>query len=69
MMIAELLEVSKPMITAHITALEKKGYIFKQYSKDDKRSFFVMPTDKAKELVEATAEKMSGNPEYGLQRG
>lgn len=61
MMIAELLEVSKPMITAHITALEKKGYIFKEYSKDDKRSFYVMPTNKAKELVETTAEKMSCN--------
>lgn len=59
LMIAELLEVSKPMITAHITALEKKGYIFKEYSKEDKRSFYVMPTDKAKDLVKTTAEKMS----------
>lgn len=59
MMIAELLEVSKPMITAHITALEKKDYIFKEYSKEDKRSFYVMPTDKAKDLVKTTAEKMS----------
>lgn len=59
LMIAELLEVSKPMITAHITALEKKGYIFKEYSKEDKRSFYVMPTDKAKDLVKTTAQKMS----------
>ena len=58
-MIAELLEVSKPMITSHITSLEKKGYIIKKYSEEDKRSFFVMPTDKAKELVKTTAEKMS----------
>lgn len=58
-MIAELLDVSKPMITAHITALEKKGYIKKEYSKEDKRSFYVTPTDKAKELVKTTAEKMS----------
>lgn len=58
-MIAELLDVSKPMITAHIRALEKKGYIYKEYSKEDKRSFYVMPTDKAKDLVKATAEKMN----------
>lgn len=58
-MIAELLEVSKPMITAHITELEKKGYVEKEYSKDDKRSFFVIPTDKAKKLVEITEKKMS----------
>lgn len=59
LMIAELLAVSKPMITAHITALEKKGYIVKEYSKDDKRSFYVIPTDKAKDLVKITATKMS----------
>lgn len=58
LMIAELLDVSKPMITAHITKLEKQGYIFKEYSKEDKRSFYVMPTDKAKDLVKETAEKM-----------
>lgn len=58
-MIAELLDVSKPMITAHITALKKKGYIKKECSKEDKRSFYVVPTDKAKTLVQTTAEKMS----------
>lgn len=58
MMIAELLEVSKPMITAHITVLGKKGYIRKEYSKEDRRSFYVIPTDKARALVEKTAEKM-----------
>lgn len=58
LMIAELLGVSKPMITAHITILEKKGYIVKKYSKDDRRSFYVIPTDKAKDLVKITADKM-----------
>lgn len=57
--IAELLEVSKPMITAHISALEKKGYIQKESSKEDKRSFYVTPTEKAKELVKATTKKMN----------
>lgn len=58
LMIAELLDVSKPMITAHITVLVKKGYVYKEDSKEDKRSFYVMPTDKARELVRATTEKM-----------
>lgn len=50
--IAERLEVSKPMITAHITSLEEKGYIFKEGTDFDKRSFYVRPTDKAKALAE-----------------
>ena len=58
LMIAELLGVSKPMIAAHISALEKKGYISKDYSPSDKRSFYVIPTDKAKELVDVTDEKL-----------
>lgn len=58
LMLAELLEVSKPMVTAHITVLERKGYIQKEYSQEDRRSFFVRPTDKARELVKTTAEKM-----------
>lgn len=58
LMIAELLEVSKPMVTTHITVLENKGYVTRVYSKEDKRSFYVIPTDKARELVSETAEKM-----------
>lgn len=59
LMIAELLEVSKPMVTNHINVLEKKGYIVKEYSKEDKRSFYIIPTAKAKELVKVTEEKMT----------
>ena len=58
-MIAELLEVSKPMITNHITVLESKGYITRKDSKEDKRSFYVIPTKKAKELVNITEKKMN----------
>ncbi len=50
-MIAELLEVTRPMVASHISILEKKGYITKQYSKTDKRSFYVIPTNKAITLV------------------
>ena len=61
LMIAELLEVSKPMITTHIVSLEKKGYIYREVSEIDKRSFFVCPTDKAISLVEETSKKMDMN--------
>lgn len=53
LMIAELLGVSKPMITAHIQVLLQKGYIFKEVSADDKRSFYVLPTEKAIELTDS----------------
>lgn len=52
LMIAELLGVSKPMITSHITVLVKKGYIMKKPSAEDKRSFYVLPTEKAVALTE-----------------
>lgn len=57
LMIAELLGVSKPMITAHIRVLLKKGYIRKEASVDDKRSFYVLPTDKAVQLTDKFAIK------------
>lgn len=52
-LLAELLGVSKPMITAHLTTLQRKGYIKKQQSTNDKRVFYVIPTEKALELVES----------------
>lgn len=59
LMLAELLDVSKPMISAHIAVLEDKGYIIKECSPEDKRSFYVIPTDEAKKLVKTTAKTMS----------
>lgn len=53
-MLAELLGVSKPMITAHLTSLADKGYIRKEQSRDDKRVYYVLPTEKALQLVETT---------------
>ncbi len=52
LMITELLGVSKPMIAAHIRVFLKKGYILKESSKEDKRSFYVLPTDKAVALAD-----------------
>lgn len=50
-MIAELLGVSKPMVASHISVLESNGYIEKQESLTDKRSFYIIPTKKATMLV------------------
>lgn len=61
LMIAELLDVSKPMITAHITSLENKGYVFKEHLKEDKRSFYIMPTASGRALVETTSKEMKQN--------
>ena len=52
-MLAEMLKVSKPMITAHITSLEKNGYIIRSPSPQDKRAYYILPTEKAKTLVQA----------------
>ena len=50
-MLAEMLKVSKPMITAHLTSLMNKGYIAKQPSLEDKRAYYILPTEKARALV------------------
>lgn len=52
-MLAELLGVSKPMITANLNSLSEKGYITKEPSQDDKRVYYVLLTEKALQLVEA----------------
>lgn len=59
LMIAELLGVSKPMIAAHIQVLLKKGYIYKKASTEDKRSFYVLPTDQAIELTDKFNKKQA----------
>ena len=50
--LAEMLKVSKPMITAHIISLENKGYITKSPSPQDKRAYHILPTEKAQALVQ-----------------
>lgn len=51
-MLAQLLGVSKPMITAHLNVLMKKDYITKVQSPEDKRAYYVLPTEKALALVD-----------------
>lgn len=62
-MLAELLGVSKPMITAHITSLEKKGYIIKEPSAQDKRAYYILPTEKAADLVESAKTDLNSQLE------
>lgn len=52
-MVAELLGVSKPMMTAHVTSLVNKGYIEKEPSLEDKRAYYIHLTQKGMELVES----------------
>lgn len=59
--LAELLGVSKPMITAHITSLESKGYITKEPSNQDKRAYYILPTEKAKDLAESASADMNSH--------
>ncbi len=62
-MLAEFLDVSKPMITAHIASLKEKGYITKKPCSLDKRAYYILPTDKAKDLVEKAKTDMNANLE------
>lgn len=55
--LAEMLGVSKPMITAHITALMKAGYVTKMPSPEDGRAAYILPTDKARGLVAAVQKE------------
>lgn len=57
--LSSMLEVSKPMVTAYISVLEKKGYIRREYLKEDRRSYYIIPTEKGIELVENTAIHVS----------
>lgn len=49
--LAQMLGVSKPMITAHISSLEKNGYITKTPCVQDKRAYYILPTEKGISLV------------------
>lgn len=62
-MLAELLGVSKPMITAHLTSLTNKGFIMKKPSNEDKRAYYILPTEKGLELVESAKVDMNKNLE------
>jgi len=51
---ADFFKVKKPMITPMVSSLLKHGYIEKIPSLEDKRSFSLKPTEKARHLVDDT---------------
>ena len=58
LMLAGALKVSKPMITAHLTSLTDKGYTTKQPSSEDKRAYYILPTEKARALVKCAKDDL-----------
>ena len=48
--IAEYIGVSRPMVAAHLSALQKAGYVTRVPSPDDGRSVYVLPTKSGKKL-------------------
>lgn len=67
LLLAGHLGVSKPIITAHLTDLAKKGYIEKKQSPEDKRFFYVLPTEKALALVESAKTDLNQHLERLVQ--
>ena len=54
LMAADFFKVKKPMITTMVSSLLKHGYIEKLPSTEDRRSFSLNPTEKARQLVDDT---------------
>jgi len=52
--VARFFRISKPMVTAMVRSLEGKGYVQKAPSAVDRRSFSLLPTEKARAMVEET---------------
>ena len=46
------------MITAHLSSLGSKGYITKQPSLEDKRAYYILPTEKARVLVKRAKDDL-----------
>lgn len=55
--VARFFRFTKSMATNMVTSLSSNGYIEKKQSETDKRSFLLIPTDKAIQLVEDTYEE------------
>ncbi|MBX2843042.1 MAG: MarR family transcriptional regulator [Flammeovirgaceae bacterium] len=51
--LAEVLQITKPSVSAIVNKLVDKGYIIKVQSEDDQRSYNLHVTDKGKTIIEA----------------
>ncbi|MDL2287892.1 MarR family transcriptional regulator [Oscillospiraceae bacterium OttesenSCG-928-F05] len=56
-MAADFFKVSKPMIATMVKSLCGKGYLIKEPSVTDKRSFILTPTQKAVDLTQSVYEE------------
>ncbi|MFO8068422.1 MAG: MarR family transcriptional regulator [Alkalibacterium sp.] len=54
MNISQFFKITKPSVTSMVNALVKKGYLLKEQSEADKRSYELKTTDKGNKLVEST---------------
>lgn len=53
-MAAEFFKVKKPMVANMVSSLRRNGYLEKKPSQTDRRSFELLPTERAKLLVKET---------------
>lgn len=58
------LHMSRPRITATISALKKKGFVFTEQDKKDRRRLSITITEKGLEFVIKKQEKVEENFEY-----
>lgn len=54
LMISQFFKITKPSVTALVTSLVKDGYLTKELSDVDKRSYALRITEKGNELVDST---------------
>lgn len=64
--VARMLRVSKSTATDLINYLEREGYVRRERGEDDRRTLFIVPTEKGKEWVLSTEERLFGYLEDGL---
>ncbi len=57
LMISQFLKITKPSVTSLITALVKNGYLNKEASAVDKRSYTLLITEKGEKLVVNTFDE------------
>ncbi len=56
LMISHFFQITKPSVTAMVNELVKKGYLMKEPSSTDKRSYYVQITEKGTTLVGSAQE-------------
>ena len=54
LMISQFFKITKPSVTALVTSLVKDGYLTKELSDADKRSYALRITEKGNDLVDST---------------